>query len=83
VLYALCSMLHALCALRALRGLLNPKLSDSSGQREYRQHHACHSESAAGGRRIFWVEPPSEILRRPPEAGLLRMTVNGESLNLG
>ena len=21
-----------------------PKLSDSSGQHEYRQHHACHSE---------------------------------------
>ena len=38
-----------------------PKLSDSSGQHEYRQHHACHSERQ---RRIFWVEPPSEILRR-------------------
>ena len=24
-----------------------------------------------------------KILRRPPQAGLLRMTVNGESLNLG
>ncbi len=43
---------------------LKPKLSDSSGRHEYRQHHPCHSESAAGGRRIFWVEPPSEILRR-------------------
>jgi hypothetical protein len=76
-------MLYALGALRALRGLLNPKLSDSSGQHESRQHHACHSESAVGGRRIFWVESTSEILRRPPEAGLLRMTVNGESLILG
>ena len=45
-------------------GFILPKLSDSSGRHEYRQHHPCHSESAAGGRRIFWVEPPSEILRR-------------------
>jgi len=60
--------------------LIVPKLSDSSGRHEYRQHHPCHSERQ---RRIFWVEPPPEILRRPAPAGLLRMTVNGESLNLG
>ena len=44
------------------------KLSDFSGRHDYCQHHPCNSESAVGGRRIFWVEPPSEILRRPPSA---------------
>ena len=36
-------------------------MSDLSGRYEYRQHHPCHSERQ---RRISWVEPPTEILRR-------------------
>jgi len=50
-------------------GFILPKLSDSSGRHEYRQHHPCHSE---------W----SRLLRFFVACRLLRMTVNGESLNL-